>query len=96
MAAKNLISNSQHKISRLKWETTFPIEFFHKIWSVIGDCKYNYIAEIKIAKKKYSVALSWDEQILKKARKMLIYANYHNDVMIDAIFFYIKRSAALS
>ena len=28
-------------------KTTFPKEFFHKIWLIIGECKYNYIAEIK-------------------------------------------------
>ena len=41
---------------------------------MIGDCKYNYIAEIKIAKSK-SVALLWGKQMLKKVQKMLIYAN---------------------
>ena len=55
-------------------KTTFPMEFFHKIWLIIGDCKYNYIAEIKI-EKSYSVALLWEKQILKNALKMLIYAN---------------------
>ena len=55
-------------------KTTFPKEFFHKIWLIIGDCKYNYIGEIKIVKS-YSVAVLWGKQILKSARKMLIYAN---------------------
>ena len=52
MAAKNLISNSQHKISHQKWKK--PLS--RKIRLITGDCKYNYIAEIKIAKS-YSVTL---------------------------------------
>ena len=52
MAAKNLNSNSRHKISHKNGKITFPKEFFHKIWLMIGECKYNYNAEIKIEKKK--------------------------------------------
>ena len=37
-----------HKISPTKTEKTiFPKEFFHGIWFIIEDCKYNYIAEKK-------------------------------------------------
>ena len=28
-------------------KTTFPKEIFLEIWLIIGDCKYNYTAEIK-------------------------------------------------
>ena len=28
-------------------KTTFPKDFFHKIWLIIGDCRYNYIVEIQ-------------------------------------------------
>ena len=51
-----------------------PKEFFHKIWLIIGDCKYNFNAEIKI-EKGYPVSLLWGKQILKNTQKMLIYAN---------------------
>ena len=30
---------------------TFPKEFFHEIWLIIEDCKYNYTAEIKFLEK---------------------------------------------
>ena len=74
MAARNLISNSQHKISHQNGKTTFPKEFFHKIWLISEGCKCNYIAERKIVKS-YSVALLWGKQIVKSACKVLTYAN---------------------
>ena len=55
-------------------KTTFPKDFFHKIWLKVRYCKYNYIAEIKIVKS-YLVAFLWQKQILNIALKMLIYAN---------------------
>ena len=54
---------------------TFPKEFFLKIWFIIGDSKYNYIAEIKKNVKIYSVALLWGKQILNSPLEMLINAN---------------------
>ena len=71
MAAIKPISISRHKISDQNWETTFPKEFFHEIWHIIEDCKYNYTAEIKF-EKSYSVALLWGKQILNSTLKMLI------------------------
>ena len=50
--------------TNLKFEmgkTTFLKKFFHKIWLIIGDCKYNYNGEIKIAKS-YSLALFWENK----------------------------------
>ena len=32
------------------WKTTFPKEFFKKIWLIIGDYEYINITEIKIGK----------------------------------------------
>ena len=32
-------------------KTIFPKEFFHEIWLIYKECKYNYIAEIKLEKK---------------------------------------------
>ena len=78
MTAKNLNSNSRHKnikVSTRNGKNTSPKEFFHKIWLIIGDCKYNYFAEIKIEKKSCSLFLLLGKQIQKNARKMLIYAN---------------------
>ena len=69
----------------IKWETTFPKEFFLEIWLIIEDCKYNYTAEIKF-EKSYSIALLWGKHILNSALKMLIYANQQNLCMVDANF----------
>ena len=66
--AKNRILNSQHKISHQKWENHFLEEIFHKIWLIIGDSKYNYIAEIKNARG-YSVAHLWGKHFFFKHRK---------------------------
>ena len=71
---KNQFQTRDIKFPTKNGKTTFPKEFFHKIWLIIGDCKYNYIAEIKIAKS-YSVAILWGKQILNIVQKMLIYAN---------------------
>ena len=70
MAAKNLISNSHSDINfpTKSGKTIFQKEIFHKIWLIVGDYKYNYMAEIKIAKC-YSVALLWGKQILEKSAK---------------------------
>ena len=75
MAAKKPISISRQKISDQNGKNTFSKEFFFEIWLLIEDCKYNYTAEIKFEKKKYSVALLWGKQILNSALKMVIYAN---------------------
>ena len=32
------------------WKTTFPKEFFNKIWLKVGKYKYIYIFEIKFEK----------------------------------------------
>ena len=53
MAAKNLNSNSPHKLFHQKWEQHFPEGIFHKIWLIIGKSKYNNIAEMKSEKKKH-------------------------------------------
>ena len=68
--------------------------FFHKHWFIIGDCKYNFIPEIKIEKNSYAILLLCGKQILKNVSKMLINANEHDDIMVGAIFFTTKRSAA--
>ena len=33
------------------------------------------------------------KQILEKARKMLIYANYYDDVIVDVIFYHQKKGS---
>ena len=71
---KNQFLNRDIKFLTKNGKTTFPKEFFLEIWLIIGDCKYNYTAEIKLGKS-YSVALLWGKQILNSALKILIYAN---------------------
>ena len=62
MAAKIQFQTRNITFPTKNGKTPFPKEFFHKFWLLIGDCKYNYISEIKIAKSD-SVALLWDKQI---------------------------------
>ena len=33
-----------------KWESHFFQAFFHEIWLINKECKYNYITEIKLEK----------------------------------------------
>ena len=56
MAAKKQFQTRDIKFPTKTGKTTFPKEFFHQIWFIIGDSKYNYIAEITIVKS-YSVVL---------------------------------------
>ena len=37
MAVINLNSNSRHKFPTKTGKTTFPKEFFHKIWLIFGE-----------------------------------------------------------
>ena len=74
MAAKNQFLSQDKKFPTKNGKTTFPKEFFLRIWLIIEDCKYNYTAEIKFGNS-YSVALLWGKKILNIALKMLIYAN---------------------
>ena len=40
------------------WNTTFPKEFFNKIWLKVGKYEYIYICEIKFGKKKYCLKIA--------------------------------------
>ena len=42
---------SRQKFPAKNWKTAFPKEFFNKIWLIIEEHKYIYIAEIKFEKK---------------------------------------------
>ena len=65
---------SRQKFPAKNWKTAFPKEFFNKIWLIIEEHKYIYIAEIKF-EKSYSVTILGAKQILNFGAKMLIYAN---------------------
>ena len=52
MAGKKTFEILQHQLSR-KMENHLPKEFFQKIWLISKECKYIYIAEIKLEKKSF-------------------------------------------
>ena len=52
MAPKNVFSFCKNShVTKIIWKTTFPMEFFNKIWVQVGENEYNYIFEIKFEKK---------------------------------------------
>ena len=70
----NQILYRDKKIPAKNGKTTFPKEFFPKIWLIIEECKYNHIAEIKF-QKSYSVTILGQKQICNSATNLLNYAN---------------------
>ena len=72
-AKKQLDVFGQSGLAKIS-KTHFPIEFFDEIWLKVAECKYKYIAKIKI-EKSYSVTKLWAKQIWAAPPKMLIYAN---------------------
>ena len=54
MAAKNKFSFRKNSHVTKIWKTTFPKEFFNKIWLKVKEHEYIYIFEIKF-EKNYSV-----------------------------------------
>ena len=87
---KNQYPSRDIKFSTKNGKTNFPKEFFHEIWLIIEDCKYNYTAEIKFEKKLFGCAFL-GKQILNNALRMLIYANQQNLRMVDANFFFCHQ-----
>ena len=57
---KQTFEASRLQFSRQKKENIFPKEFFHKIWLINKECKYNYIDEIKL-EKNYLVTIIRDK-----------------------------------
>ena len=53
--------------------TIFPNEFFHKIWLINKECKYNYIAVKELKKKILGYDLG-TKQVLNSALNLLIFA----------------------
>ena len=95
MAAKWKFLLRDKNFPAQNWKTTFPKEFFLKIWHIIEECKYNNIAEIKL-QKSYSVTILGQKQICNSATNLPKYANYQYKDTIDLNFFRTKISAAQS
>ena len=69
MAAKKPISISRHITFPTKnGKSTFPKEFFHKIWLIIEYCQYNNTAEIKFENKFFGCAFTGKTNFEKRAK----------------------------
>ena len=73
MAVNKLFEILRHQISPKYGRTIFPKEFFHEIWFINKECKYNYIAEIKLEK------VTWLQKVIKQvlnsALNLLLFAD---------------------